>query len=657
MSGDAGRATDYSLGSLGEMARLVACPDDKFDAAVYAAQTIAGQPVTGAFARVPYAKGQQLFELCLAIAQKEGWLDPLLGVIMDWRLDLGRLAQKLGRQIAIPVAPARGRRGASRPRAGDRVRLERKVRPLVEPGDPALTATGVMAAMGYTAQVEVSGKRPTSGTGFLVGPDLLMTAWHVIGDLLEPIPPQESDQQRPWCTHRPRAGTAGEIEVVFDNVRLLTRDGQELTLNRRKIKRIRVAREWFVCGRPVPQPSNRLPHPASFEDNLDYALLRLGQSVVRENGHLPWERCELPRKEGARLWIFQYEGKEPLIWDNQTYSGTYGDGQERFYYTVNTKRGASGGPCLDNEFRLVGMHLAGWKAKLPKVKAANLGVPIMKVYDHLRSTLGNLPPPLQQGVAVRRMRSEPYSAIVGRWDFQSLIWTEFVLGQARILTVSGVDCGFFAYILDSMLPPSNNLVVIVGAESIAKEPAETVHQVLMSELGPAGSADPLASAPEHQPPGSVLELRSTAGALSQDHLVPRLLDHANNLRAGRTVWIVLDQLDRVHIDKPASDYLYLLYRQAANKPWLRFVLLGFRGERAAFGEVRTLNYHKLPLTRDDIVEYLQYLIPTTGKRWSSDSIEYQAREIFEAAGDPEGSGQAEAIAAAVKAFADKLRRE
>jgi hypothetical protein len=610
-----------TLEALAATAKLVVCSDDDFNAAFLRAQAGLGRQPVSAFVVVPALAGPALIERCLAWAWMGGWLNALLEEIVASRLDGGRIVWRfLAAQAPVPAANNQD---------GGRLSLQRARDALAEYVEPWKAVSGMMAGMEFTAQIVVTGTQETAGSGILIGPDLLLTAWHVIADLVEP----GQDPQRPWLKHRPRVGSADRLKIIFDKVRLPAGGGTELTLDRSKLRVVSVAADWLEAGSPPPQPPNVLPQETAFVDDWDYAIIRLSESVTRERNCVPLESIDVPPPEG-RLWIFQFPRAAALLCDTHVLKGTYGLKKERFYYAVNTDEGSSGGPCLDNDFRLIGMHLAAW---IPGANIrgtqANLGVPIRCILDHIVRTAGGLPEPRPQIAALRRVRNKRYP-VVGRWDFQKLVWTEMVPGQTRILTVNaplGRGKSFLDTIIQSMLPTSAHLVVSLSVEALAKERAEEAHAVLFKKLGPAQGA------PAQVVAGSQSELRSTQGALLRDHLVEELVAQADRMRNGRTVWIIIDDFDRMIVDgREAGDYLYLLYEQVAKAPWLRFVLLGFRGDMDAFGKARPFAkpFELRPLSKDEVTDHIRHLLAEKKKQWTDDAVAFQAGRLLQQAGEP-----------------------
>jgi hypothetical protein len=165
------------------------------------------------------------------------------------------------------------------------------------------------------------------GTGILVGPDLVMTNYHVVADVLT--------GQNP----------ASNVVFRFDYRQLA--DGT--TLNAGTTFRLHDS-DWRVDDSPY-----------SFEDpdNLDYALLRLASSPGKmpvnpsePSGQLRgWFKVptgSLSLKSGDPLHIVQHPAGKPLqlALDTQAVIGPTGNGT-RVRYRTNTEPGSSGSPCCD----------------------------------------------------------------------------------------------------------------------------------------------------------------------------------------------------------------------------------------------------------------------------------------------------------------------
>ncbi|WP_127507276.1 trypsin-like serine peptidase [Actinoplanes solisilvae] len=202
-------------------------------------------------------------------------------------------------------------------------------------------------------------RRPVRGvgTGWLIGPGLLLTNHHVVA-----------------------ARTRGEPEVS-------SRDFERQAL---KIE------AWFDYhvegGEKVPVPVTAL---VAANETLDYAVLRLTDD----------KRAPLPRAlgrpvfhEGMRLNIVQCPGGGPLRYAiRNNFFVAAGSRPERVRYVTDTLQGSSGAPILDDDWQVVAMHrgyhkidpakLAGDAPRSAVVKFLNEGVVIADILADLPSAL------------------------------------------------------------------------------------------------------------------------------------------------------------------------------------------------------------------------------------------------------------------------------
>lgn len=224
--------------------------------------------------------------------------------------------------------------------------------------DPRPTVQAILDAMRRTALIEVAGIQ--RGTGFLVGPDLLLTAAHVIdARQWPPVPLPEA------C-------------AVFDYE---TETGHSLaeTGVRRPVV------EFITASLPtdaeIAATSADWDAPA---DHLDFALLRLGPAVPPERkptttrGVYRLDPTAYDFPASPVLFILQHPlgQSQKLSWVRAApVRNTPGT---RIRYGGNTLPGSSGSPVIDIRGRLVALHHYS-KSKV------NQGVPISVIADTLLS--------------------------------------------------------------------------------------------------------------------------------------------------------------------------------------------------------------------------------------------------------------------------------
>lgn len=170
-------------------------------------------------------------------------------------------------------------------------------------------------------------ERPVGGTGFLIAPDLVMTAFHVVearDRVAGEAPASAAD----------RDAQVAALRLMFDYERRDANDrpaGTELAA---------VALVAFDVG-------------------LDVAVLRLAQA--QPTRPVTFRAHALPSPEdgvGFAANIVQHPNHEPKkvgLRNNAVYAV---DGKQLYYFT-DTRGGSSGAPVFDDEWRVIALH-TGW---------------------------------------------------------------------------------------------------------------------------------------------------------------------------------------------------------------------------------------------------------------------------------------------------------
>lgn len=309
-------------------------------------------------------------------ATQEGWLDDLLLAASEARPRhpvLEGLKTELGLGKSVMVADAGS--------------LEAFVQGVGGLFDPEVFRTRLATA--EAAVCRISYPRPdgrtVGGTGFLVGPDVVMTNYHVMKYVV-------AGQVAP-----------GAVTVLFD----YKLDSNGNTVNAGHLAQL--ADEWCIDRSPYSATDLQpLPNVPDTPDNeLDYALIRLGAKIgcqpVPSNvpgkaaggsakGDPPrgWLTVPAPPVSvapNAPLLILQHPevGMMKLAWDPNSVLAVNNSGT-RLRHSTATLPGSSGSPCFDASFNVVALHHAGDPAETNEVPANyNQAIPMPAIVSLLNA--------------------------------------------------------------------------------------------------------------------------------------------------------------------------------------------------------------------------------------------------------------------------------
>ena len=205
------------------------------------------------------------------------------------------------------------------------------------------------------------------GTGFLVGPDVVLTNWHVIDFF-----------------RRNGLDPAGivlrfDYKVLSDNV----------AVSPGKIWKLAPA--WELDASP-PSARDKEADPVhdAAPDELDHFLLRVdgepGRELLHTGDPMPRERgwVHVPPAAAAPVantWlaIVQHPDGRPMqiAIDSQAIVGTTANGT-RVRYRTNTLPGSSGSPCFDAHWNWIALHHSGdpkYPTNVPGARR-NQGIPV-----------------------------------------------------------------------------------------------------------------------------------------------------------------------------------------------------------------------------------------------------------------------------------------
>lgn len=211
----------------------------------------------------------------------------------------------------------------------------------------------------------------TYGTGFLLGPDVVMTNHHVIRSLLA------DDGGTPEA--KPE-----QVILRFDYKRLT----DSATINPGKEYHLATgdAPAWLIDASP-PSKVDLQSDPKTGEPldtEIDYALLRtaerpgadkVGTGAEPQSPARGW--IEFPKnpqnvEKYSALFIVQHPKGDPLMLALDTVTDLNAS-RTRLRYATNTQPGSSGSPCFNVDWQVVALHHSGDPSFAP---AYNEGIPI-----------------------------------------------------------------------------------------------------------------------------------------------------------------------------------------------------------------------------------------------------------------------------------------
>lgn len=442
-----------------------------------------------------------------------------------------------------------------------------------QPFPPGLQLSmGTIAALRRTCRIQCG---EAKGTGFLVGPHLVLTNWHVVRSMLESN----------GLTEKPDS----HIQMKFEFDVLTRSDGSTETIQAYKPEP-----QWLVASSPAHPDeiasggSNSAGSPFPVQPNdldshLDFAVVALDGAPGNERGYYELDPNLWPQDK-TDLDLFQHPNGRPMSYLSGQFQSpaVFANNSQppRVLHNVNTIKGSSGGLCLNKASQAVALHQAGYSFR-PDVDAAglhtevaniNAAVPLAKIAQAAGATIK-----ARIASAPRTERRSPKGApIIGRRKLQSLI-DNAVRGPTRIIVIrtsfdpasrqprSKIGKSFSTCIIDALLPAAENVLFSVPAGRLTSD-ARTAARFIIETVNPQFLGK-LPSTPVGQ---------TTLDAEAVGTLVSPVIEAMCASAGNGVVWLVLDDLDRNPVlnASTTSTFLNALYKAAVSQSKVRIVLIG-----------------------------------------------------------------------------------
>lgn len=419
---------------------------------------------------------------------------------------------------------------------------------------------GEIDALRRTCRIidQVGPSEQERGSGFLIGPHLVLTNFHVVrASIRDGVP-----------VH----GSRRDLKVEFDA--LLRGDGRVET-----VQSFGVVESWLVVsreahadelsgggtGRNAPWPEL----PLELADKLDFAIIELDGTPGYERGWYDLAAARVPR-DGERFELFQFPLGRPMSHAPGRFERpaifASSPAPPRVLHDALTERGSSGGLCLDNDNRAIALH-QGDQGRGPDGRERKVAIPLFHVAAIAAQTVAD-----KIANAPRLVTATATGApVLGRKRLQGLV-DEMIRGRLRLLVVQSwadpmkplgrLGKTFSAMIVRALVPMGAHVVFEVAANRLTSD-AGAAARAIVQAVGADLPADATAASP-------------SLGPQDADALARRVLDEIG-AAAGRSVpWLLIDELDHfpVRAETPTATFLDALVHRAMVETAMRIVLIG-----------------------------------------------------------------------------------
>jgi hypothetical protein len=326
-----------------------------------------------------YVIVNQKFDLQVATLLKaangQGWLPALLGALQQRSPDAEELQEVIG--TALATAPARQVLAL----AGGGQELPVKVRTELQeilPGGALVDLPTMQRRVRCVCRIDYADYSPPgTGTGFLVGTDLVLTNWHVVKRIEE-------------APEGGKAAIAKELRFRFDLLdRVDAVEGNGRAIRAKLDDHSPILRSSPAAGMEITAGSGEPGMNA-----LDYALVRLDEPAGNDRvpggvagetrGHIQL-RVAMPQPvPDSALMVLQHPLRGELQFAIGRLLGPNGTGS-RVKHTAATQKGSSGSPVLDAALAPIALHNGTRQGTEQERQPYNTAVPLAHIVHDLRN--------------------------------------------------------------------------------------------------------------------------------------------------------------------------------------------------------------------------------------------------------------------------------
>ena len=286
-------------------------------------------------------------------ARRYGWLGQLVAAAVEWNPhpDLYAVARDLG----LTAAEAK--------QTANLERIVKESSSFIDIG-PWLSKLGKIESQICRVETPTS-----SGTGFLLGPDVLITNYHVLKDVIDD------------------PSLATRVVLRFD-YKVIRDDSSQEVIS--KGTTFSLAVDWLIDHSPYSSADTvDDPSKISAPDELDYALFRAGGNPGRSpaggtsapgapaRGWIDVAAEPVALDPGRIGFIIQHPKGAPLKLAFGALTQVNANGS-RVRYDTNTEAGSSGSPVFDVDLNLLALHHAG-DPDFSRLAHYNQGVPFAAI--------------------------------------------------------------------------------------------------------------------------------------------------------------------------------------------------------------------------------------------------------------------------------------